>query len=268
MLALGRCQEVIADLNGLIAEEPQREHPRAQLMRALHHSGRRVEALEAYRSFRGQLVDELGVEPGAALREVHQRILRGEVAAGAAPAERHRERGDRRGESVGLVDEASALLALGEPDAAEECLTRALPLTAATGNVNLESIALVALARVQLKRTRFDTAAALLERARIGAMKGGFRCAEAMAHEALGRPHGDRGADEDAIGAHIEALLLAEESGQRLTRARALLALGDAYDRADGTGDADAARRSARELFEAIGLPCPRAARAVEDSPR
>ncbi|WP_432015077.1 AfsR/SARP family transcriptional regulator [Streptomyces cucumeris] len=92
-LALGRYQEVIADLNGLVAEEPQREHPRAQLMRALHHSGRRAEALEAYRSFRGQLVDELGVEPGEALREVHQRILRGEVAAGAAPVERRSEVG-------------------------------------------------------------------------------------------------------------------------------------------------------------------------------
>ncbi|WP_435242969.1 hypothetical protein [Streptomyces cucumeris] len=79
---------------------------------------------------------------------------------------------------------------------------------------------------------------------------------------------GDRRGESVGLVDEASALLSAEESGQRLVRAHALLTLGDAYDRADGTGDADAARRSARELFEAIGLPCPRAARAVEDSPR
>ncbi|MEU8824472.1 BTAD domain-containing putative transcriptional regulator [Streptomyces sp. NPDC048636] len=84
-LALGWYREVIADLNVLIAEDPQREHPRAQLMRALHHSGRQGEALEVYRNFRGRLITELGVEPGEPLRELHQRVLRGEVAAEAVP---------------------------------------------------------------------------------------------------------------------------------------------------------------------------------------
>jgi DNA-binding SARP family transcriptional activator/ABC-type branched-subunit amino acid transport system substrate-binding protein len=75
-LALGRHAEVIAELEALIAEHPLREHLRGQLMLALYRMGRQGEALRAYQDARNALVDELGVEPGPALRDLQAAILR------------------------------------------------------------------------------------------------------------------------------------------------------------------------------------------------
>ena len=44
-------------------------------MLALYRSGRQADALDAYRRAREVLVDELGIEPGAELRELHQQML-------------------------------------------------------------------------------------------------------------------------------------------------------------------------------------------------
>ncbi len=67
--------EVIAELRRLAAEHPLRERLWQQLMLALYRDGRRAEALLAYREARGRLAGELGTEPGARLRELHQAIL-------------------------------------------------------------------------------------------------------------------------------------------------------------------------------------------------
>jgi DNA-binding SARP family transcriptional activator len=100
-LALGRQAELILELESLVEEHPLRERLRALLMLALYRSGRQAEALEVYQDARRALVDELGIEPGRELRELHQTILRqdpvldlGGSAAGpsAAPAE---DDGDR-----------------------------------------------------------------------------------------------------------------------------------------------------------------------------
>lgn len=77
-LAIGRHHEVVADLGELLAEESFRERPRGQLMLALHRGGNTGEALRVYRDFRARLVDELGVEPTAELRRLHQGILNGD----------------------------------------------------------------------------------------------------------------------------------------------------------------------------------------------
>ncbi|MET9395320.1 BTAD domain-containing putative transcriptional regulator [Streptomyces sp. NPDC006624] len=74
-LALGRAADVLPELRGLIAEFPLREHFWAQRMLALAHCGRQGEALESYREVTALLADELGVAPGAGLRQVHQRLL-------------------------------------------------------------------------------------------------------------------------------------------------------------------------------------------------
>src|SRR5256885_7386770 len=74
-LALGRDQEVVAELAGLVAEHPLRERVRGLLMQALYRSGRRAEALEVYRRGRQILVEELGLEPGAELRDLERAIL-------------------------------------------------------------------------------------------------------------------------------------------------------------------------------------------------
>jgi DNA-binding SARP family transcriptional activator len=79
-LALGRHAELVGELEALVREHPLRERFRAQLMRALYCSGRQAEALRVYRETRTMLVDELGIEPSPALRELEQAILRQEPA--------------------------------------------------------------------------------------------------------------------------------------------------------------------------------------------
>ncbi|MEU4572613.1 BTAD domain-containing putative transcriptional regulator [Nonomuraea sp. NPDC023979] len=79
--------DLIPELRRLTREHPLRERHWAQLMRALHRAGRRAESLAAYREAFGHLREELGVEPGAELRDLHQEILAGtaEPTAGAVP---------------------------------------------------------------------------------------------------------------------------------------------------------------------------------------
>ena len=72
---LGRYGPVITELRGLTELHPERERLWVQLMTALYHSGRQSEALAAYRRIRRILTEEIGVEPGPELQDVHQRIL-------------------------------------------------------------------------------------------------------------------------------------------------------------------------------------------------
>ncbi|MFL5887090.1 MAG: BTAD domain-containing putative transcriptional regulator [Thermoleophilaceae bacterium] len=74
-LALGRHAETIEPLEQLVAEHPYRERARGQLMLALYRAERQAEALQAYQDARRTLVDDLGIEPGARLRELEQAIL-------------------------------------------------------------------------------------------------------------------------------------------------------------------------------------------------
>src|SRR3954452_1834175 len=75
-LALGRHAQLIAELEALVRRHPLRERFRGQLMLALYRSGRQADALGLYQDARRVLVDELGIEPGPALRELEQSILR------------------------------------------------------------------------------------------------------------------------------------------------------------------------------------------------
>jgi DNA-binding SARP family transcriptional activator len=79
-LALGRHSELVGELEALVVEHPLRERTRAQLMLALYRSGRQAEALEVYQAARHALVEELGIEPGRALRELEKAILQQEPA--------------------------------------------------------------------------------------------------------------------------------------------------------------------------------------------
>lgn len=74
-LQLGLHREVVGELSVLVGEHPLRERFVGQLMTALNRCGRRVEALAAYRRVRQTFVDELGLEPGPAVRKLHQDIL-------------------------------------------------------------------------------------------------------------------------------------------------------------------------------------------------
>jgi DNA-binding SARP family transcriptional activator len=75
-LQLGLHVRVVAELEDLVVEHPFRERLRAQLMLALYRDGRQAEALEVYRRTRDEFVEELGIEPGSVLHQLHQAILR------------------------------------------------------------------------------------------------------------------------------------------------------------------------------------------------
>jgi ABC-type transport system substrate-binding protein/DNA-binding SARP family transcriptional activator/DNA-binding beta-propeller fold protein YncE len=75
-LELGRHADRVAELEALVAAHPFRERLRAQQMLALYRCGRQADALAAYRQARKQLLGELGLNPGEALREIEQAILR------------------------------------------------------------------------------------------------------------------------------------------------------------------------------------------------
>src|SRR4051794_2118087 len=69
-LALGCPAAVTAELEALVAREPLRERPRAQLMLALYRGGRHADALATFHDLRRTLDEELGLVPSAALGEL------------------------------------------------------------------------------------------------------------------------------------------------------------------------------------------------------
>jgi tetratricopeptide (TPR) repeat protein len=78
---------VIPELYRLVRMQPLREQLHATLILALYRCGQQADALAAYRNVRQVLVTELGIEPGPALRELHQRILAVDPPlAGTGPA--------------------------------------------------------------------------------------------------------------------------------------------------------------------------------------
>ncbi|MER7582166.1 BTAD domain-containing putative transcriptional regulator [Kitasatospora sp. NPDC097691] len=90
-LATGRHRDLVADLTALAAEHPLREAFHAQLMLALHGSGRTAAAVEVHRRLRAALAEELGLDPGRSVQEAHQVILAADhathrPAAGNTPA--------------------------------------------------------------------------------------------------------------------------------------------------------------------------------------
>ena len=88
-LAAGRHRELVAELQQLTSGHPWRERLHGQLMLALYRAGRQAEALEAFRSARAALSDQLGIEPGPELQELHQAMLVHDPALGAGSGQAH-----------------------------------------------------------------------------------------------------------------------------------------------------------------------------------
>ncbi|MFC7012548.1 BTAD domain-containing putative transcriptional regulator [Streptomyces viridiviolaceus] len=80
-----RLEGLVPELAALAADHPLREAYHRQLMLALHRTGRRAEALAVHRDLRARLVEDLGIEPGPAVREAHVEVLR-EAATARGPA--------------------------------------------------------------------------------------------------------------------------------------------------------------------------------------
>jgi SARP family transcriptional regulator, regulator of embCAB operon len=74
-LRLGRHHEVIPELTALVSANRLHENLHAQLMLALHRSGRRQEALSVFHRVRAALRDEIGLEPSRRLHHLQHAIL-------------------------------------------------------------------------------------------------------------------------------------------------------------------------------------------------
>jgi len=74
-MQLGRHRELVPELRTLVAEHPYNEWIHAQLMIALHASGRRGDALAAYHDARGILDAELGLDPSPSLQQIYMSVL-------------------------------------------------------------------------------------------------------------------------------------------------------------------------------------------------
>ncbi len=128
-LALGAGADLVGRLDSLIAEHPFRERLRGQLMLALYRGGRQAEALEAYQATRRTLVDELGIEPSAPLRELEQAILRQDGSlAQAVRAETEPAPPEKRRKTVTIL-----LADIASPDNLDPELLRETSVGALTG---------------------------------------------------------------------------------------------------------------------------------------
>jgi DNA-binding SARP family transcriptional activator/tetratricopeptide (TPR) repeat protein len=86
-LELGAHASMVAELQTLLTDHPMRERLSELLMLALYRSGRQADALAVFDSTRRRLAEDLGIDPGPAMRDMHQRILEndGSLAAPARP---------------------------------------------------------------------------------------------------------------------------------------------------------------------------------------
>ncbi|GAA0653035.1 BTAD domain-containing putative transcriptional regulator [Kutzneria viridogrisea] len=79
-LELGKHAEVVGELRRLVEEHPSRERLLSLLMLAQYRSARRIDALVSYRRFQRYASEELGVDPGPELRQLHEQVLRDDPA--------------------------------------------------------------------------------------------------------------------------------------------------------------------------------------------
>jgi DNA-binding SARP family transcriptional activator len=74
-LGCGLHGRVLGELSGLVVSHPMHENLHELLMIALYRSGQRLQALDAFRSLRRQLREEVGLEPGGPIQRLHQAII-------------------------------------------------------------------------------------------------------------------------------------------------------------------------------------------------
>jgi DNA-binding SARP family transcriptional activator len=83
-LAAGEHAQLLPDLDQMAADHPLDERIHGQLMVALYRSGRQADALAAYRRLRIMLNEQLGIDPGQALRDLETAILRQDASLSLA----------------------------------------------------------------------------------------------------------------------------------------------------------------------------------------
>jgi DNA-binding SARP family transcriptional activator len=83
---LGRHREAVGELEALVAEHPLRERLWGMLMLAQYRAGSQADALRSFQRARRRLGEELGIEPGPALRQLERDILAHSPAIDWRPA--------------------------------------------------------------------------------------------------------------------------------------------------------------------------------------
>jgi DNA-binding SARP family transcriptional activator/Tfp pilus assembly protein PilF len=118
-LACGGHDQAVPEIRRLLADHPLREGLWLQLMRALDGAGRHAEALEVYGQARQAISGQLGVDPGAELRQLYadllakdQTGLRGTISAGTVAA-RPRKPASGKSRPAAAPDTAAAPAAAG-----------------------------------------------------------------------------------------------------------------------------------------------------------
>ncbi|MFD4029161.1 BTAD domain-containing putative transcriptional regulator [Streptomyces sp. NPDC058637] len=107
LLLQGRITEALNAAQEMTAQHPLRETGWALLLRALYLAGRHPEALRRYTDVRRHLADELGLEPGPALRALHQGILHHDLPP-LHPAGRPNDTVTEHGRHPGVTTPAGA----------------------------------------------------------------------------------------------------------------------------------------------------------------
>ncbi|MET1075684.1 MAG: BTAD domain-containing putative transcriptional regulator [Umezawaea sp.] len=123
--ALGADEVLVGELTTLVAEHPFHERLRAALVGALGRIGRRSEAMACFHEARAFLAEELGVEPGAELREAYGALLVEEEASALVPDQLPDDIPDfvgRRDELVRIHGGARVVVISGQPGAGKTTL--------------------------------------------------------------------------------------------------------------------------------------------------
>ncbi|WP_157979819.1 AfsR/SARP family transcriptional regulator [Kribbella monticola] len=84
-LARGNHHRVVSELAAMVNQHPFSERVRGLSMLALYRCGRQAEALSTYDACRRHLAEELGIDPGEELKELHQAILEQDADLTAPP---------------------------------------------------------------------------------------------------------------------------------------------------------------------------------------
>jgi DNA-binding SARP family transcriptional activator len=153
LLAIGRHDGVIPELEREVVAEPLRERPYGQLMLALYRAGRTGEALSTFQRLRRRLADELGVAPAPPLQQLHTRILRQHPSLLPPPAPLRRVVPER----TPLVGREAEIAAIGKLVAGGQLRAPGRTGLAARGETG------------RLRRAHAEFFAALVEHAAAGA---------------------------------------------------------------------------------------------------
>lgn len=114
-IAVGEHASAVAELESFVSRFPFRERAWELLMGALYRAGRQADALAAFRRARAVLIDELGIEPGSALRQLESAILAGDQLANSpspetAVATRSARKGNLPAEMTSFVGRREELI--------------------------------------------------------------------------------------------------------------------------------------------------------------